>query len=194
MKKKWAFNPFAGILEDDLEKVIVPKFDVVAIINQIHQSESIAVEFVGRQGRGKTTHLIYLQKQMPQYPIFLLNAKCNFSEILQHEADIVFIDSIHHLNIFNRLKIFKTKKAVIYTTHWSRKIECFLIGKHQKSIKFKGISKETLRVLLNKRLDLAAIDQVADKDKFTDKELNTIIEQFGDNYRGIINHLYEKYQ
>ena len=194
MKEKWAFNPFAGILDEDLEKIIIPRFDVVAVVNQIQQSESLAIELVGKQGRGKTTHLLYLQKQVPQYPIYLLNANYNASQIFQEESEIVFVDSIHHLNIFDRLKLFKSKKVVIYTTHWSRKMECWLIGKKHHSIKFKGINIESLGAILNKRLQLAATKKLEINDKFTDQELNLLIKQFGDNYRGIINHLYEKYQ
>lgn len=194
MKEKWAFNPFAGILEDDLEEIVIAKFDVESMLNQIQQSESIAIEFVGKQGRGKTTHLMYLQKKIPQYPIFLLNANAKAVDLFQNKSEIVFVDSIHHLSIFERLKLFKTKKVVIYTTHWSRKLECILVGKKHQAIRFKGITKSVLREIINKRLQLAAINRLESKDTFTDQNLDQLIKQFGDNYRGIINHLYEKYQ
>lgn len=194
MKEKWAFNPFSGILAEDLEKIIIPKFDVASIYAQIQQSESIAIEFVGKQGRGKTTHLVYLQRQMPQYPIYLLNAHSNPSKLLQEKSEVIFIDSIHHLSIFNRLKLFKSKKKIIYTTHWSRKIECFLVGKKHYAIPFKGTTKEILRELLNKRLQLAASSNLYINEEFSDTDIEVLLKQFGDNYRAIINHLYEKYQ
>lgn len=194
LKEKWAFNPFAGVLENDLEKIIIAKFDVESMLKQIQQSESIAIEFVGRQGRGKTSNLMYLQKQIPQYPIFLLNANTKAVKLFQNKSEIVFVDSIHHLSIFDRLKLFRTKKVIVYTTHWSRKLECILVGKKHQAIRFKGITKEVLRRILNKRLQFAAINKLKPKDKFTDQESYQLIQQFGDNYRGIINHLYEKYQ
>ena len=180
-------------MEDDIEKILVPKFDVNQLISRINESDSLAVEFLGRKGRGKTTHLIYLQKQMPDCPIFFLDKNSSFAEIINSKANIVFIDSIHHLSVVERLRLFRDKEIVIYTTHWSRKMECLLAGKTNLSIKFRGINEEVLLEILNKRLELATIDYNK-QEVITLKEVNLLIKKYGDNYRGIINHLYQNYQ
>lgn len=194
MNENYKFNPFSGVLKNDIEKIIVPKFSFESINAKINKGQSVAIEFLGKQGRGKTTHLIYLHQKMKQYPIFLLDSNSKFSEIMNNTSDVVFVDSIHHLNIVERLKLFKSKRVIIYTTHWSRKMECKLIGKKNDSIKFKGIHMDVLRKIINNRLLLANENSKNTNADFTDKELYKLINQFGDNYRGIINNLYEKYQ
>ncbi|MGK0307126.1 MAG: hypothetical protein ACI8RP_000077 [Urechidicola sp.] len=193
LNKNFKYNPFSGILEDDIGEILVPKFSLDNIIHKINNSDSLAIEFIGKQGRGKTTHLVYLQKQMEEYPIFLLNHKSSITDIINNKANIIFIDSIHHLNFFDRVKIFKEKKVVIYTTHWSRKFDCFLARKNNQSIKFKGINEEILREVLNKRLRLAS-HRNFEPSVICSNDVKTLIKNFGDNYRGIINHLYVNYQ
>lgn len=194
MKQNFEYNPFAGILEDDLEEILVPRFDLGEIILKINTSESLAIEFLGKKGRGKTTHLVYLQKKLNQYPIFLLNRNSTLLDIIKHPSKIIFIDSIHHLNILERIKLFREKKVIIYTTHWSKKGECYLGGKKCYSINFNGINSETLLEIVNKRLKLSAIEELEDETLFSINEIDALIKQFGDNYREIINHLFKKYQ
>ncbi len=193
MNNQYKYNPFSGVLEDDIEKILVPKFNLKNIISKINNPDSLNIEFLGKQGRGKTTHLVYLQKQMTKYPIFLLNSNSTISDIIKHKASIVFIDSIHHLNIFERVRLFRVKEKVIYTTHWPRKLDCFLAGKSNYSIKFKGISKEILLEILNKRLQLASYKK-KEQEIVSNNDIQLLIKKFGDNYRGIINYLYEQYQ
>ena len=193
MNNSFNYNPFSGVLEDDIEKILVPKFNLDSIVSKINNSDNLNIEFLGKQGRGKTTHLIYLQKQMKKYPIFLLNSNSTITDIINNKASIVFVDSIHHLNIFDRVRLFKVKEKVIYTTHWSRKLDCYLAGKDNYSIKFKGINNEILLDILNKRLQLAN-SRKKEQEIFTKNEIKLLINKFGDNYRGIINYLYEKYQ
>ncbi len=188
------FNPFGGILNEDLEKIIVPKIDLEGIAIKINSSKSLAIEFIGEQGRGKTTHLFYLQKQMDQFPLFRLDAKSTLSNILINDSSTVFVDSIHHLNLVDRIKLFKAKQKVIYTTHWNRRFECIIASKDYHSIKLKGIDTNLLTEILNKRLNLAAKSALDEKEKFTNLEAKQLIKKFGDNYRGIINYLYMKYQ
>ena len=109
IRNKFDFNPFSGVLEADIAEALVPKFDLSKIRSKIENSESLAIEFVGRKGRGKTTHLTCLQQSLPAYPIFYLNSNSKLTEIIHHPSKIVFIDSIHHLNLMERVKLFKTK-------------------------------------------------------------------------------------
>lgn len=193
LSKNYKYNPFSGVLEDDIENILVPNFNVDQIIHKIKNSDALALEFLGKMGRGKTTHLVYLQKQLNMYPIFLLNHTSTVRDIMNDASNIVFIDSIHHLNFLDRIKVLKQKKVVIYTTHWSRKLDCILSRKKLHTIKFKGINENKLLKVINKRLQLAALNG-SDYNTYSLKDVQLLIQQFGDNYRGIINHLYEKYQ
>lgn len=187
------FNPFCGVLDEDLEQILVPQFNFNEVINQIEDSESLAIEFIGRHGRGKTTHLRALQQKLNHYPIFLLDQNSTVKNILKHKSEKVFIDSIHHLNIIDRIKVLKAKKVVVYTTHFNRKIECALCKKQKRTIRFKGINAATLEAIINKRIKLASNGKFSFNDFGTSEDVKSLISQFGDDYRGIINKLYDNY-
>ncbi len=193
MNKNFKYNPFSGVLDEDIEETLVPRFDVAEMIKIVKQSDSLAIEFIGKQGRGKTSHLVFLQNQLEEYPMFLLNKNASIDKILNHESDVVFVDSIHHLSFLNRVKIFKMKRIVIYTTHWTRVLDCFLIRRKMYKIRFRGINAEILLELINRRFQIASFSGL-EKSEMSYDEAEQLINQFGDNYRGIINHLYEIYQ
>ena len=66
------FNPFSGVLAEDIPDILVPRFDIESLVKEIENSEHFLMEFVGKHGRGKTTHLKYLHEACPHYPLFLL--------------------------------------------------------------------------------------------------------------------------
>jgi len=190
---KFNYNPFAGVDKEHIEDIIVPQFDIQALVEKIRSKEGLIIEFVGKQGRGKTTHLTYLQQQIPEFPIYYLTAETNYyREILNDAAEVVFIDSIHHLNLLQRNSIFKAKKIIIFTTHYGRKHEYLLAGKPSLKIRFRGIDKEILKQLVLKRLKHASTRGASIA--VSDAELEHLISKYKDNYRGIVNSLYDKFQ
>ncbi|MEM6685533.1 MAG: hypothetical protein AAF617_07020 [Bacteroidota bacterium] len=194
LKSNYHFNPFAGVLDVEVKHTIVPRFSIAEIVTEIETKQSIAIEFLGKHGRGKTTHLIWLQQQLPQYPIFQLGKTANYTEVLQHVSEVVFVDGIHHLSFKERVQLFKTKRVVVYTTHFTRKLACLFAQKKQKVIRFKGIDTHTLQQIITNRLALAQTDFREPTAHFSESELQKLINRYGDNYRGIINNLYENYQ
>ncbi|TYB72655.1 hypothetical protein ES676_10805 [Bizionia saleffrena] len=195
MKTNLTYNPFSGLLAEDINAVLVPRFNMEALISKIKQPEELlTIEFLGKQGRGKTTHLRSVHQQLKEFPIVFLNAKSSASEVLNHTKEILFIDSIHHLKIKERLQLFKQKKTIVYTTHYTRKWECLIAKKKIYSFQFNGIEPETLQLILNKRLLLATPEGLECENLFSVKDSTVLIKKFKDNYRAIINHLYETYQ
>ncbi|MFK7755864.1 MAG: hypothetical protein AB8B53_02905 [Flavobacteriales bacterium] len=194
MNTQFAYNPFSGVLDDDINDVLVPQFNVDDLLSMIKRSESLALEFQGKQGRGKTSHLKFLHKYLSEFPIVFLDSSSAFSEIRSLSQRVVFVDSIHHLSVLNRRKLFKQNKIVIYTTHRKRNLECFFAKKKHVSIGFNGINEEVLTCILNKRLEFAALTKVDSDDLFHSKEVNDLIGKYGDDYRGIINHLFDRFQ
>lgn len=193
LRQEFYFNPFSGVLDEDLDKTIVPRFNLEGILKKINGSKPQAIEFLGKQGRGKTTHLVYLQKQISQYPIFKLNANSDFSEVINSPSETLFIDSIHHFNLMERVKLFKSKRVVIYTTHWNRKLDCLLAQKKYYSINFNSINTELLSSIINRRIQLA-LKEKCENEFIKHDEIKGLVKRFGDDYRGIINHLFSRYQ
>ena len=190
---KFNYNPFSGLEQHEIQQVLVPQFDIPTIFEKINNSAPLLMEFLGKQGRGKTTHLTHLHQHTPQYPIFLLNASSNYRSILEHPSDVVFIDSIHHIPLFCRIKIYQTKRIVIFTTHWTRKWESFFIKKVFHRIRFSGITEDKLSQIIQNRLKLASQNKNVTI-QINSLEVKRLIKIYGDDYRAIINHLYDKFQ
>lgn len=187
------YNPFAGINLEEVGSILVPKFDVEALVQKIETSESLIVEFVGKKGRGKTTHLVHLHHHLSQYPIYLLNRGANFKEILDDSSPVVFIDSMHHLNMVQRNAIFRKKNIVILTTHWTKALEYRLSGKPLLRIRFRGLTLPMLRSIVHKRLMLARTDHSQDI-LINDEALRFLLKKHKDDYRAIINELFDNFQ
>lgn len=194
MKDRYYYNPFAGIMEDDIQDIIVPRFDVNDLILNIKSKRSISVEFVGKQGRGKTTHLTFLHQQMNNFPVYYLDSNSTLSDILNDDSTTVFVDSIHHLSFRERIQLFKSDKNIIYTTHWQKRLENLVSKRRPYRIQFNGIKAKTLKDILNKRLKNASKVYLEKEDEFTLDDAHVLIIRFKDDYRGIINHLFAKYQ
>jgi len=138
-KLTYHFNPFGGLNTEELEQVFVPRKFSLAIIEDLKNDQIKVIELVGAKGRGKTTHLRWLQQQCPNYPIFLLNHKSTFSAIAASTAPILFVDSVHHLSIRQRIQLYQSTSKIILTTHWRRFLEYKIAGILYKSYSFKGI-------------------------------------------------------
>ena len=74
-KTSFHFNPFCGVLDEDLNKIIESRFDLNQLAERITMASKLAVEFIGKKGRGKTTHLRALYQITENASLYLLKAK-----------------------------------------------------------------------------------------------------------------------
>lgn len=187
---KVSINPFSGIFDKDIPYLIVPQYNIDTIKKILAtNNHNVAIELLGKQGRGKTTHLKYYHQKFETHPIFELTKEYhNIKDIINHSSDFVFIDSIHHLSFLERLQLFKSKKTVIYTSHWNRYISAKMVQKPLHVLKFKAINSKILEEITNKRLSF-----YKNTNSLTKQDINWLIKTYGDNYRSIINHLYTQY-
>ena len=191
-KLTYHFNPFGGLNTEELEQVFVPRSFSQTILKDL-QNDVKVIELVGAKGRGKTTHLRWLQQQCPTYPIFLLNHKSAFSAIAVSTAPIIFVDSVHHLSIRQRIQLYQSKSKIVLTTHWRRFLEYKMAGVQYKSYSFKGIDVDSLTSIIRNRIALSTNTQ-KEQIHFDQTIIHRLIQEYGDNYRGILNHLYDQFQ
>ncbi|MEZ4686351.1 MAG: hypothetical protein R3B47_09870 [Bacteroidia bacterium] len=187
------YNPFAGVSQDDIHRILVPKFDMEALAAEIMQEQPLLVEFVGKKGRGKSTHLSFLHQIIPQYPLFSLNRGADFSSIIRHASSVILIDSIHHLNFFQRRQLFNQKQVVIYTCHRSKAWEQCFIGKQKKRFRFRGLSLELLKEIVRLRIGLA-VKEPESEINLNEAALKRLLSTYKDDYRAIINALFDQFQ
>lgn len=188
------FNPFGGISPDELKNIIVPKSHFEKIKTLIAGSSPTIIELVGKKGRGKTTHLTFLQQYFPEYPILHLSLHNNTFPNEYLENKIVFIDSIHHLSFLKRIEIFKKLDKVILTTHITRFLEYKYARRAYQSFYFKGLEKEVLKTVIENRIRLALTNSDVEKIHINESFLSQLMYKFGDDFRGILNHLYENFE
>lgn len=191
--KDFNFNPFGGLEDREILRVIVPKFNTNAIIDLIHSKDQIIIELLGKKGRGKTLHLRYLNLVLKDYPIFFLNEHSKVDTLLDNDAELMLVDSIHHLNLRARNKLFKLKKKLILTTHISRRWEYKFVKKPYEIIRFKGIEYDFIKTIIDNRIRVASNTNDADF-KIKKEKIDTLIKTYKDDFRAILNHLYDDFQ
>lgn len=188
------YNPFSGVTDDDISNILIPKQEVVDLIDQFQPHSQLIIELVGKKGRGKTTHLRYLHQQLSsKYPLFLLNSNSLFENIIEHPSQIVLVDSIHYLSIFQRQKLYKNKRLVIFTTHHTKKWECKLAGRKIESIHFRGLDEFLLEKIIIRRLKMAMLEDKPEP-VLNRPVLLQLLKKYRDDYRAIMNFLYDEFQ
>lgn len=180
------FNPFGGLTPAEVKKMIVPKFDLDEMAEQVNSKVFDAIQFVGNHGRGKTTHLIALHEVFKEAPIHFLTKQDNHFNLGVEE--LIFIDSIGHLSIPKRIQLWKNKNhRFVFTTHISRNFELNCFGRKLKSYRFSGIDTQAIEEIIRKRLEF--IDLKNQDDLF--EKIPKLIKRHGGDIRAIMFHMYE---
>lgn len=189
------FNPFSGITDCELYQTLVPKYNLEAIAHEIKNTPKIIIEFAGKRGRGKTTHLKHLhQVFFPTAPLSVIKVKSQYKELQKQPKKLVFIDGIYHLTLFQRLKIYKAFNKIVLTTHQTRWSEYKITQRIHKSYRFKELDLETLKTIIKKRLDLTVVTAPKEKYILDEAYLRKLLQHYGDDIRSILNTLYKDFQ
>ncbi len=190
---RFLFNPFGGLSAEEIEQVIVPRFDKEEMLQRILDAKPKIIEFVGKQGRGKTMHLTLLHELLAEYPLVLLSARNNTLDIAALQTPILFIDSIHHLSLRQRIRLYKHVPTIVLTTHHRRALEYAIARKTYQSISFNSIDIDILRQLLISRIQLA-LPPTDNPIELEEAVLQRLLQKYNDDYRGILNYLYDEFQ
>lgn len=189
---RFRYNPFGGISDQELTSILLPKYDLTQIAKRLKEDPRTIIQFVGKKGRGKTSHLRMLQYELPDAALFLLDRNSSINEINQCTATTLLIDSIHHIPLRHRHQLFKQHRAILLTTHRSKQSEFLIARRPYKSFYFKGIDIKQLQTIVERRITKAmhSNDPVILKTDY----LQQLVKKHGDHYRGILNELYQKFQ
>ena len=186
------YNPFGGLTDEELKFVMSEQHDLSKMVEEIKASENFVIEFIGKKGRGKTTHLRRLAQLMPE--AFYFNPDRHSTEEIDIDYPIILIDSFHKLPLLKRQDIMKKHRGVIvHTDHVSRFAEYFFCGKKWKKYLFKGLNASVLKSVILGRLRVVLQDE--DKNILLDEsQIELLLNTFGDDFRGILNYLYRSYR
>jgi len=186
-------NPFGGISDEELLEVIIPKYDLEKSIELLSRPEPIILQFVGKKGRGKTTHLRALYQLISNSKIYFLDHK-GYRKITNPNNLNIFIDSVHHIPWRKRLQLWRqSNTSYVITTHSYRNIEFFLCNRTYKTIHFRGLSLTKLESIIKKRISqYSTIEQ--NQIIINTNTLKILSTQYGDNIRGLLNFLYDRFK
>lgn len=186
------YNPFGGIDDEDILDIIEPKYSIEQWIQLLNNEKPIIIEFVGKKGRGKTTHLNALYSYFVDNNIYFLDRIDK--KIGRNESPILFIDSIEKIPFTQRLLLWsKKKRSYVITTHQSKRKEYQIARRDYRSYVFEGINLKEIKKIICNRIDLAS-DIHPNKLKLNDDAMARLIHHFSDDFRGMLNYLYDSFK
>jgi len=186
------YNPFGGLKDEELRVVLSERYDLSEIVKEVEAGENLIIEFIGKKGRGKTTHLRRLSQLLPES--FYFNPDIQSVSEIKIDYPVILLDSFHKLSLFQRQSLMKQHQGVIiHTDHFSRFAEYFFCNKKWKTYLFKGLDINVLGAIVKQRIKVVNpnIDQYLLIDK---EQIRLLLDAFGDDYRGILNFLYTAYR
>lgn len=183
-------NPFAGLDDQDIEAVLLPKPFSKEIYEDLCSPQKLMIELCGRKGRGKTTHLRFLHNRFPGSPLIYLNKNNGKSIDLKAKGGPIFIDSIHHLSFKQRQRMYRETEKVIFTTHISRKAEALMAGVALKSYRFSGLTDINLKEIILRRIEYTNPEYTETDIILNQPFIDRLLRVYNDDYRGILNFLY----
>ena len=187
------FNPFGGLRDEELERVLVPHPQWAQLLDLVRAGQPLLIELCGAKGRGKTSHLKRLYQLFPQAALQCLHAGFDPSLLRAPLPPLLLIDSIHHLSLPQRLQLYRQSHTLILTTHRSRAWEYRWAGKTSHHFRFRSSDPQRLQSLLENRLRLARKSpEVSTAIRPT--VIQRLIRHFGDDYRGVLQYLYHQHQ
>ena len=182
------FNPFRELTYQEKANLAVVKVESFA---KRLGSSCFALQFLGKKGRGKTTHLLALQKYFSDslyiyYPENGPKPKVNKSPLL-------FLDETQRFKPKERMRIWQRKTTFVVGTHQDHSEEFAKAGLEYESVILEGLSETKLANIIKLRLEHARRSKgnIPYLDEYAIKKL---IERFDDNIRSIEDYLYEVFQ
>ncbi|HIF51606.1 MAG TPA: hypothetical protein EYQ42_08805 [Thiotrichaceae bacterium] len=181
------FNPFGELTRQQRAVTAIVELEDLP---EHFSKRRIAIQFVGKQGRGKSTHLIALHKQFNNSPYtqIYIGDKPTFNS-----NPFQFIDSIELLPASRRKKLYSSIKMLAITTHND-------LTKELQSAGFKVISniisvgnEQKIKKIFDSRIELARRN-IGSLPHIDINTVRTLITKFNDDIRAMEHHLYDVFQ
>ncbi len=182
------FNPFKELTQEEKPDLAVLK--VKSFAKKLHSS-CFALQFLGKKGRGKTTHLLALRKYFPSSPYLYYPENGPKPEVMK--SPLLFLDETQRFKPEERMRIWQRKTTFVLATHLDHSEEFAKAGLRYESIVLEGLGEEKLTEIVTLRLEHARRSKGAIP-YLDSNAIKTLIERFDDNIRSIEGYLYEVFQ
>ena len=186
------FNPFGEI--DPGERAALAVVDVDRIVQRLERG-GFAVQFLGRRGRGKTTHLLAILAKFPGAPYRHIAENERVTSLPRAADGVpVFLDELQRLGRRLRRKLLDGRTPLALGTHKDYSRHLTRAGYETLTVDPAGrLNATTLREILERRIERARRDTGA-VPGIDDDTIGDLLRRHGDHVRGIENELYERFQ
>jgi hypothetical protein len=181
-------NPF-GELELSLwsELAVV---DVDHLVPRLREP-GYAVQFMGKKGRGKTTHILALLRHFPEARYVHVGEN---ERPRMPQSQPLFVDEIQRVPRRRRRRLFRRRVSLVIGTHEDFRKELADAGFEVETVRVAGaLDPRRLVEILNRRIE-AARRAPGPLPRITEPTARAMINRFGDDLRAIQGAMYDVFQ
>jgi len=190
---RYQFNPFGNLHDRELYFTLSPRTFTDDILKLLNSKFDGIIELAGRKGRGKTSHLRLIHQHFNKFPLLMLQSGSQTTDFPESDNRLIFIDSIQHIPIQKRIKLYKHYRTIVLTTHVSRRIEYALARREFRQFRFKGADATQLENIIKRRLQLATRTP-PDSIQLNTELIHKLASQYSDDHRSLLNDLYDAFR
>jgi hypothetical protein len=167
--------------------------DVDRFIVRLRQP-GYAVQFVGDKGRGKTTHLLAIQRCFPDAPYVHLGEDCLVKKPRIPRGHPLLVDEVQRLPRPRRRRVFRRRVSLALGTHEDFCSELVAAGFDVETVPVgDALDGPRLCEILNRRVE-AARRGPGRLPYVRVQTAHALIDRFGDDLRAIQGHMYDRFQ
>lgn len=189
------YNPFSFLNEEEQLQSVILRFQMEELVKKIEDSKSIFVEFYGKKGHGKSTHLSFLiNRYFPNADYIKLQK--NNSSVVSITENILVIDSFQLLTLKNRLNLLRKQKKLITSSHNSHRFGIgFIKDKCYEYVNFNKLELEfeMLKSIINSKIEIAILNKEQPIPKIKDSYLQSLKKKYNKDLRAMQMNLYTEF-
>ena len=185
------WNPFRGLEASEWVSVVL--IDMAPLLSLLGRP-GVAIQFMGDQGRGKSTHMRALHQYRPDAPFVYLHDRQDDPKPHPRipKDDVCFIDESQRMNLWLRWRHFRPHRNLILGTHEDHAqllkkqgFEVHTVNVHQRD-------PEMIKTILMRRVLFARRTKDA-LPQMTDTYMMKLISEYGDDIRSMETILFDDY-
>lgn len=182
------FNPFGEIPLEHRAKLAIADLDVIA---ERLDDRSVAIQFMGDKGRGKTTHLLALRQRFPH---------AAYVHIPEGESPPVpvgnplMIDEVQRLSRWKRFRVFRPDVPLVLGTHDDFAAELKRAGRQVTTIEVGSqLDASKLQQIVERRIEFARRAK-GPVPRLASTAIHRLLSELGNDIRAVEGRLYDVFQ
>ncbi len=184
-------NPFETPTPEGWARLAItaPEFDAEALADWVRET-SRAVLILGKCGRGKSTHAQAIRAHVPNAPWVYVGPG---ERPDLPRAPLLFVDEAQRLGTWRRRRLWRRGTSFVVTSHTDHTAEMERAGLAVQTFEISGLDLPTLRRIVDLRIE-SARRAPGPVPTLSDAALRTLIADFDDDLRAMLDVLYDVFQ